>query len=56
MFFDVDKKVYFGPETSEIQPQSLDSGAVSGYTRSENIMECGRKYLLNEDSLVRAFR
>ena len=56
IFFDVEKKVFFGPETDSAGPRSLDSGAVSGYTRSENIMECGRKYLLSEDSLVKAFR
>ena len=56
IFFDVDKKVYFGPQTSSVGPQSLDGGAVTGYTRTENVIVCGRKYLLNEDSLVKAFR
>ena len=56
MFFDVEKKVFFGSESGGAGPMSLDSGAVSGYTRSDNVMECGRKYLLNEDSLVKAFR
>lgn len=56
IFFDPEKKVYFGPEFSEIQPQSLDTGNVSDYRRSDDVIICGRKYLLNDDSIQKAFR
>ena len=56
IYFDPEKKIYFGPEFSEIQPQSLDSGSVGDYKRTDDVMICGRKNLLNDDSIQKALR
>lgn len=45
----------FYPPTDESAAQSLDGTAQAGYTRSDSVISVGRKYILDENTLVSAF-
>lgn len=55
-WYDAEKKVYFEKTKTGQKAYSLDNSDQSGYTSSGSIIECGRKYLLNEGTITEAFR
>ena len=54
--FDVEKNIFFSDNNGETQCYSLSSESLDKFTPSENTMECGRRFLLTNDSVNFAFR
>ena len=53
---DVEKKVYFASDSTETDAYALGSSEkTAGYSKTDNIIECGRRYVLTEESIQKAF-
>lgn len=57
IYCDIDKKVYFSPDPGQSDVFALGSTEkVTGYSRTDNIIDCGRRYVLTDEVIQKAFR
>ncbi len=54
---DIEKKVYFSPDPNQKDVFALGNpDKVTGYSPTDNIIDCGRRYVFTDESIQEAFR